>query len=38
LKKAGFYIGKEKASRPRTGFIPNPKLKLLDRVLGLVED
>jgi hypothetical protein len=25
-------IGKAKASRPREGFIPNPKLKLLDQV------
>jgi len=33
----GFYFGKEKASRPREGFIPNPKLKLLEQVLGLVE-
>src|ERR1035438_2886873 len=28
----GFYIGREKASRPREGFIPNPKLKLLEQV------
>jgi hypothetical protein len=28
----GFYFGKAKASRPREGFIPNPKLKLLDQV------
>jgi hypothetical protein len=28
----GFYSGKEKASRPREGFIPNPKLKLLEQV------
>jgi hypothetical protein len=28
----GPYIGKAKASRPREGFIPNPKLKLLDQV------
>ena len=28
----GFYIGNAKASRPREGFIPNPKLKLLDQV------
>jgi hypothetical protein len=28
----GSYIGREKASRPRAGFIPNPKLKLLDQV------
>jgi hypothetical protein len=27
----GSYIGGEKASRPREGFIPNPKLKLLDQ-------
>ena len=27
-----FDIGKAKASRPREGFIPNPKLKLLDQV------
>ena len=26
------HIGKGKASRPREGFIPNPKLKLLDQV------
>jgi hypothetical protein len=25
-------IGKAKASNPREGFIPNPKLKLLDQV------
>ena len=25
-------IGKAKASRPRDGFIPNPKLKLMDQV------
>jgi hypothetical protein len=28
----GFYIGKEEAPRPREGFIPNPKLKLLEQV------
>jgi hypothetical protein len=28
----GFYIGKVKASTPREGFIPNPKLKLLEQV------
>jgi hypothetical protein len=28
----GFYIGTAKASRPREGFIPNPKLKLLEQV------
>jgi integron integrase len=28
----GAYIGAAKASRPREGFIPNPKLKLLDQV------
>jgi hypothetical protein len=28
----GPYIGKAKASRPREGFVPNPKLKLLDQV------
>jgi hypothetical protein len=27
-----FDIGKAKASRPREGFCPNPKLKLLDQV------
>ena len=27
-----FDIGKAKASRPRGGFIPNPKLKLLEQV------
>ena len=27
-----FDIGKAKASRPREGFIPNPKLKLLEQV------
>ena len=32
MKKMGFYIGNAKASRPREGFIPNPKLKLLDQV------
>jgi hypothetical protein len=32
LRKRGFYIGREKASRPREGFIPNPKLKLLEQV------
>ncbi len=32
LKKMGFYIGREKASRPREGFIPNPKLRFLDQV------
>src|SRR5262249_2353661 len=26
------YIGNAKASRPREGFVPNPKLKLLDQV------
>jgi|SRR5271169_7198334 len=28
----GSYIGRAKASRPREGFIPNPKLKLLEQV------
>jgi hypothetical protein len=28
----GFDIGKAKASRPREGFFPNPKLKLLGQV------
>ena len=28
----GSYIRREKASRPREGFIPNPKLKLLEQV------
>ena len=28
----GFYIGTGKASRPREGFIPNPKIKLLEQV------
>jgi hypothetical protein len=28
----GFDIGKGKASRPLEGFIPNPKLKLLEQV------
>src|ERR1022692_1840669 len=28
----GSYIGTAKASRPREGFIPNPKLKLLDQI------
>src|ERR1035441_7814282 len=28
----GFYIGQGKASRPREGFIPHPKLKLLEQV------
>jgi hypothetical protein len=28
----GSYIGAGKASRPREGFVPNPKLKLLDQV------
>ena len=28
----GFHIGKAKASTPTEGFIPNPKLKLLDQV------
>jgi hypothetical protein len=32
FKEMGAYIGEAKASRPREGFIPNPKLKLLDRV------
>ena len=27
-----FDIGKAKASRPREGFIPNPKMKLLEQV------
>jgi len=27
-----FHIGEAKASRPAEGFIPNPKLKLLDQV------
>ena len=28
----GSYIGREKGSRPREGYIPNPKLKLLEQV------
>ncbi len=32
MKEMGFHIGKAKASRPREGLIPNPKLKLLDQV------
>jgi hypothetical protein len=32
LEKLGFYFGKEKASRPREGFIPKAKFKLLDQV------
>jgi hypothetical protein len=28
----GSYIGRAKASRPREGFIPNPKLRLLEQV------
>ena len=30
--KMGFYIERGKAFRPREGFIPNPKLELLDQV------
>jgi len=30
--KMGSYIGRGKASGPREGFIPNPKLKLLEQV------
>ena len=32
FKKMVPYIGREKASRPREGFIPNPKLKLMEQV------
>ena len=31
-----FDIGKAKASEPREGFTPNPKLKLLDQVSELM--
>jgi hypothetical protein len=31
MRQIRFDIGKAKASRPREGFIPNPKLKLLVR-------
>ena len=37
MKKMGFYIGNAKASRPREGFIPNPKLKLLEQVPEVAE-
>ena len=30
--RMGSYIGRGKASGPREGFIPNPKLKLLEQV------
>jgi len=33
----GFDIGKAKASRPREGFIPNPKLKLLEQVREVMQ-
>ena len=32
MAEMGFHIGTGKASTPREGFIPNPKLKLLDQV------
>ena len=32
MTEMGFDIGKAKASRRREGFIPNPKLKLLEQV------
>jgi site-specific recombinase XerD len=32
----GPYIGRAKASRPLEGFIPNPKLKLLDQVSAVM--
>jgi len=32
MQLMSFDIGKAKASKPREGFIPNPKLKLLDQV------
>ena len=32
MTNMGFDIGKAKASRPLEGFIPNPKLKLLEQV------
>jgi hypothetical protein len=32
MKDMGLDIGKAKASTPREGFIPNPKLRLLDQV------
>ena len=35
--KMGSYIGEEKASRPREGFIPNPKLKLLEQVSEVIQ-
>jgi len=30
--RMGSYIERGKASRPREGFVPNPKLKLLEQV------
>ncbi len=32
IEKVRVDIGHAKASKPREGFIPNPKLKLLDQV------
>ena len=32
----GGYFGREEASRPREGFIPNPNLKLLNQVSGVM--
>jgi len=32
MQLMSFDIEKAKASKPREGFIPNPKLKLLDQV------
>jgi hypothetical protein len=36
--KMGSYIGRGKVSGPREGFIPNPKLKLLEQVSGDVAE
>jgi len=35
--KMGSYIERGKASRPREGFIPNPKLKLLEQVSEVIQ-
>ena len=34
--KMGLYIERGKASRPREGFMPNPKLELLEQVSELM--
>ena len=37
MVKMGLYIRKEKASRAREGFIPNPKLKLMEQVSEVIQ-